>query len=39
MIDKYSLLLILDIMEINKDNIEKKLRDEFDPTYLVNRKK
>jgi stress-induced morphogen len=25
-------------MEINKDNIEKKLRDEFEPTYLVNKK-
>jgi len=38
-IEKYSLLFILDNMEINKDNIEKKLRDEFDPTYLVNTEK
>jgi len=30
-------LFILDKMEINKDNIEKKLRDEFEPTYLVRK--
>jgi hypothetical protein len=24
-------------MEINKDNIEKKLRDAFEPTYLVRK--
>ena len=23
-------------MEINRDNIEKRLRDEFEPTYLVS---
>ncbi len=29
------ILFTSDKMEINKDHIEKKLRDAFEPTYLV----